>query len=131
MTNRTNGHILLVVDDEEGMRDTLSDILEELDFGVDVACDGHEAVAKVKTQDYSLVLMDIRMPVMSGVAALKQIKACRPALPVIMMTAYADSVAVEEANREGAEVILYKPLDIAQALGLIKDLLTLNGRECA
>ena len=111
------------------MRDTLTDILEEFDFGVHVACDGQEAVEKVKTQDYSLVLMDIRMPVMSGVVALKQIKACRPTLPVVIMTAYADSVAVEEASREGAETILYKPLDIAQVLCLIRDLLSLNGEE--
>ena len=129
MANRTNGHVLLVADDEEGMRDTLSDILEEADFGVHVACNGREAVERVKTQDYSLVLMDIRMPVMSGVAALKQIKACRPTLPVVIMTAYADAMAVAEASREGAETILYKPLDVAQVLCLIADLLSLHSEE--
>ena len=111
---------LLLVDDEQGMRDTLVDILEELGFWIDQAADGQEAVDRVKMGDYGLVLMDIRMPVMNGVEALRQIKALRSGLPVIMMTAYTAAAEVEEARRQGAEAILYKPLDIPELLGLIQ-----------
>lgn len=108
--------LLLVVDDEEGMRDTLCDILEDMDFRVDLACNGREAVAKALAQGYGLVLMDIKMPEMDGVAALKAIKAELPHLPVMMMTAYANTEAITEARRLGAEAIFTKPLNLVQVL---------------
>jgi len=112
--------LLLVVDDEQGMRDTLADILEESGFLIDQAANGLEAVEKVKTQEYGLVLMDIRMPVMDGVSALGQMKQLRPELPVIMMTAYTQAAEVAEARRQGAETVVYKPLDIPGLLDLIR-----------
>ncbi|TEU11320.1 MAG: response regulator [Anaerolineales bacterium] len=110
---------LLLVDDEQGMRDTLADILEEFGLRTDQAANGLEAVEKVKTQEYGLVLMDIRMPVMDGVEALRQIKELCSELPVIMMTAYTQAAEVAEAHRQGAETVVYKPLDIPGLLGLI------------
>ena len=112
--------LLLVVDDEQGMRDTLADILEEFGFLIDQAANGLEAVEKVKAQEYGLVLMDIRMPLMDGVSALGQMKQLRPELPVIMMTAYTQAAEVEKARRQGAETVVYKPLDIPGLLGLIR-----------
>jgi len=114
--------VLLVVDDEEGMRETLTDVLEEFDFEVDSASDGREAVEKVNARDYALVLMDVRMPVMDGVEALRRIRVSRPRIPVIMMTAYADSAAVEDARDQGVEAILGKPLNIGELLPLIREI---------
>jgi CheY-like chemotaxis protein len=111
---------LLVVDDEEGMRDTLRDILEEFGYCVEEAANGEEAVKMVCAGEYDLLLMDIRMPIMDGVSALGEIKQIRPGVPVIMMTAYAQSDAVEQARRCGATDILYKPLDIGKVLPLIE-----------
>jgi len=117
---QTESHRLLLVDDEQGMRDTLADILEETGLQIDQAADGLEAVDKVSTRSYGLVLMDIRMPVMNGVEALRRIKVLRPGLPVVMMTAYTAAAEVEEARRQGAEAVLYKPLDIPQLLNLLR-----------
>ena len=114
------GTCLLVVDDESGMRDTLMDIMEAFDFDADEASNGQEAVMKVQAGRYDLVLMDIKMPVMDGVQALTEIKRLCPNLPVIMMTAYAHSDAVAEAERQGAEAILPKPLNIAEVMPLIQ-----------
>ena len=111
---------LLLVDDEQGMRDTLVDILEELDLRVDQAANGQEAVDKIKAHEYGLVLMDIRMPLLDGVGALRQIKELCPGLPVIMMTAYTEAAEVEEALRQGARAVMYKPLDIPSLLDLIE-----------
>ena len=119
---------LLIVDDERGMRDTLVDILEELGFRIDQAANGQEAVDKVEAHDYGLVLMDIRMPVMNGVEALRRVKELCSELPVIMMTAYTDAVAVEEARCQGAEEVMYKPLDIPELLRLIQLALVPAGR---
>jgi len=123
MTIVDKPQVLLVVDDEEGMRITLADILEDLDVTVDVACNGKQAVDKVAAHDYALALMDIRMPVMNGVVALKEIKRLRPSLPVIMMTAYADQEALMESQRAGAEAILGKPLDLARVIRLVSGML--------
>ena len=117
---QTEPQRLLLVDDEQGMRDTLADILEEIGLQIDQAADGLEAVGKVSTRSYDLVLMDIRMPVMNGVEALRRIKMLRPGLPVVMMTAYTAAAEVEEARRQGAEAVLYKPLDIPQLLNLLR-----------
>ena len=112
--------LLLVVDDEEGMRETLADILEEYDLVVDVACNGREAVVKVETRDYLLVIMDIRMPVMTGTEALALIAATCPDLPVIMMTAFADSAALAEVKKHGARALLRKPLDLPELIQLVQ-----------
>ena len=116
----TSPRRVLLVDDEQGMRDTLGDILEEIDLQVHQAANGQEAMDKIKAHEYGLVLMDIRMPVVDGVEALTQIKRLRPGLPVIMMTAYTDAAEVEEAFRQGAEAVMYKPLDIPRLLDLIQ-----------
>jgi two-component system response regulator HydG len=114
--------ILLVVDDEEGMRETLTDILEEFGFDVDSARDGREAVDRVGERDYDLLLMDIKMPEMDGVEALMEIKSSKPEIPVVMMTAYADSSAVEEARAQGAQAVVYKPLDLGSLLPMVQKL---------
>ena len=122
MTTHRDGStsLLLVVDDEEGMRETLRDILEECDYAADTASDGREAVDKVKTVDYDLVLMDVRMPVMGGIEALRNMRRLRPGLPIIMMTAYSSTAAETEACREGAQMMLYKPVDLDELLGSIR-----------
>jgi two-component system response regulator (stage 0 sporulation protein F) len=121
--------VLLVVDDEEGMRVTLADILQDLDLAVEVACDGREAVDMVRAGDYALALMDIRMPVMNGVLALKEIKRLRPDMPVIMMTAFADQESLTESKRVGAEAILGKPLDLGCLIRLVNG--ALARQRCA
>jgi len=113
------GVSILIVDDEEGMRETLVDILEDL-YQVEEASNGQEALCKVGERCYTLVLMDIKMPVMDGVEALERIKSSHPELPVIMMTAYADSSAVERARQGGAEAVVFKPLDMPKVLSLIE-----------
>ncbi|MCD6519126.1 MAG: response regulator [Anaerolineae bacterium] len=110
---------ILIVDDEEGMRETLVDILEDL-YQVEEASNGQEALCKVGERCYTLILMDIKMPVMDGVEALERIKSSHPELPVIMMTAYADSSAVEKARQRGAEAVVFKPLDMPKVLSLIE-----------
>jgi len=89
MSEDAKEHLLLVVDDDRGMRDTLLDILEDRGFLVSVAVDGIEALEAIKTERYDLMLMDIVMPRMNGVEVLKQLKEIDSGVIVIMMTAYA------------------------------------------
>ncbi len=102
---------ILIVDDDESHRQMLKAVLSEEGCRINEACDGKEAVALVEENDFDLILMDIRMAEMSGIEALKIIKAKRPELPILLMTAYATVKSAVEAVKLGAVDYLTKPLD--------------------
>ncbi len=112
---------LLVVDDDEGMVATLKDILGVAGYQVDVAYSGHDAIDHVRRQEPDCILMDIRMPGLSGVETFREIKRLAPESFVIFMTAYAASSLVDDARREGAVEVVPKPLDLEQVLSLIEE----------
>jgi len=110
---------ILIVDDDDAICETLSDVLEALGYRTVIASDGVEAVACIQKEDFALVLMDLRMPRMGGVQAYREILKWRPAVKAIMMTAYATSDLVQEALRAGAREVLSKPLAMDRLLNLI------------
>ena len=87
-------HTVLVVDDDPGHRGMLEALLSRWGLAVTSAPDGKEAVERVCERPFDMVLMDIRMPDMDGITALKEIRKYNPAVPVVLMTAYS---AVESA----------------------------------
>ena len=114
---------ILIVDDNLGIAETLSFILEIKGYGTSMAKDGNEAVEKVKNKFFDIIFMDIKMPLMKGVEAYKEIKKINPISIVFMMTAYGVEELIQESLDEGAHDILYKPLDIERALTLIEEVL--------
>jgi two-component system response regulator HydG len=102
---------ILIVDDDSAHRATLRTILGSLNYLVDEADNGRNAVAKVREGPSDLILMDVRMTVMNGIEALKQIKQYNPAIPVLIMTAYSSVESAVEALKSGAYDYLTKPLD--------------------
>ena len=114
---------ILVVDDEASHRMMLGAHLKEEGFEIVEASDGQGAVDLVSRHFYDLILMDIRMPVMDGVEALKQIKKISPAIPIIMMTAYGSIDSAVDALKSGADDYLTKPLDMEELLLKVKKVL--------
>ena len=112
---------ILVVDDDVGMVATLSDILGVAGYRVDIAHTGREAIDRVRRHAPDCVLMDVRMPGLTGVDAFREIKRLAPESSVIFMTAYAASSLVAEARREGAVEVLTKPLDLERVLNLLEE----------
>ena len=102
---------ILIVDDDTGHLVSLKTIVRSWGYTVETANDGAVAVASVKSGPMDLILMDVRMATMSGIEALKQIKAYNPAIPVIIMTAYSSIDTAVEALKSGAYDYLIKPLD--------------------
>ncbi len=102
---------VLIVDDEKVHRYMLSSMLKEWGWRCVEADDGTTAVAAVEKHNYDAVLMDIRMVKMDGNEAFQKIHAIRPALPVILMTAYSSVDDAVTMIREGAHDYLTKPLD--------------------
>jgi CheY-like chemotaxis protein len=108
---------VLVVDDEAGMRETLTDILEADGYDVTLAVDGDAALAAVQATDVDVVLMDIQMPKRDGVSVLREM---RPPPPrVIMMTAYALEERLHVAIDANAFAILHKPFPVRRLLSLV------------
>jgi diguanylate cyclase (GGDEF)-like protein/PAS domain S-box-containing protein len=117
---------LLIVDDEESNRDMLSRRLERHGFEVLVAEDGPQALETIRKSTPDLVLLDIRMPGMSGMQVLQAIRAQHPPsrLPVIMVTAEGHSASIVEALQAGANDYITKPVDMPVALARIRTLLS-------
>ncbi|MGZ6291422.1 MAG: sigma-54-dependent transcriptional regulator [Syntrophales bacterium] len=102
---------ILVVDDDLAHRTMLRTLLGGWGYDVAEADDGGKAVEAVSRKPFDLILMDIRMLKVSGLEALAEIKRFNPAIPVIIMTAYASVETAVKALKEGAYDYLTKPLD--------------------
>ncbi|MGE0614328.1 MAG: sigma-54-dependent transcriptional regulator [Bacteriovoracia bacterium] len=101
---------VLVVDDDADLRLSVSSALSENHFHVDQAKDGEEAVNRVRAGKYNLVLLDVNMPRLTGLQALKEIKAHDPSIIAIMLTAFSNVRDAVEATKEGAYNYLEKPI---------------------
>jgi len=112
--------IILIAEDDWISFQYLRTILEKSDITVIHAENGEEAVELVKnTADIDLILMDIKMPVMDGIEATKQIKQLRPDLPIIAQTAYVFSEEKSMISSIGCDQYLAKPLDYAKLKELL------------
>lgn len=110
---------ILVVDDDRRMVRTICDILRLKGYEVLPAYSGDEAVQVVQGGKFDCVLMDVKMPGIDGVTALKMIKRVAPDTPVVLMSAYATDEQAEEAKLQGAATILTKPIDFQQILSFL------------
>ena len=123
-TATTNGWRILVVDDEPDMLENVVRILRRTPHRCITAETGAVALLLVDTEQPDLVLTDLRLPGMDGLALLGAIKRLSPPTPVVIFTAYASESVEKEAVRAGAAGFLVKPFTaagllqvIAQALG--------------
>ncbi|MGL5385927.1 MAG: sigma 54-interacting transcriptional regulator [Enterobacterales bacterium] len=105
-----NAHILLVEDDLSHCT-ILQALISGWDYRVSVAHNGLQALEQVRAQPFDLILSDVRMAEMDGIAALKAIKSYNPAIPILIMTAYSNVESAVEAIKAGAYDYLTKPLD--------------------
>jgi two-component system chemotaxis response regulator CheY len=113
---------ILVVDDAAFMRMRMSKILSEAGYDVIQAENGLDAVQKYKGNRPDAVLMDITMPEMDGLAALKEIKAHDPDARVAMVTALGQQQIVLEAVKSGAKDFLVKPCEGDRVLAAVSKL---------
>lgn len=111
----------LVVDDDELMARTLSDVLRYKGWNVTTAGSGGAAVNEVVRGDFDVVLMDYKMPGMDGVTAVKAMKQVRPRLSVVLMSGFLAPEVVDEAVRNGVRHVLAKPVNVGALLMLLAD----------
>lgn len=107
---------VLIVDDERSIRHTLRDILEFEKYEVDEACDGMEALVKIKQSPYDVIILDIKMPKMDGMDALDRIQEIARETPVVMISGHASIDTAVEAVKKGAFDFISKPPDLNRLL---------------
>jgi len=121
---------ILVVDDDPEVVKLLQAILSRARYRTESALDGVEAVLKVVRGSFDAVLMDVKMPRLDGIDALKIIRAVNPALPVIMFTGGPTQTEIEESERLGASSFLVKPVSSGELVESLRvALLNLAGLD--
>jgi DNA-binding response OmpR family regulator len=103
------GRSVLIVDDEKNIRLMLAQALEVLEVETDTATNGQEALAKLKEKEFDLILLDLKMPGISGMEVLRQVREIRPDIRIIMITAHGTVESAVEATKLGASDFIQKP----------------------
>jgi DNA-binding NtrC family response regulator len=111
---------ILVIDDNESLRYTLENVLEEAGFKTTSVEDGYQAIAEIRKRDYDLVICDMRLPKMDGMQILNEIKSIDPSIPFLFLTAFGDIKNAVDAMKKGATDYLTKPFDNDSMIHIIR-----------
>ena len=114
---------ILVIDDEQSIRNSLKEVLEYEKYEVDLATEGREALEMFEKNQYDVVLCDIKMPKMDGVEVLEEIYRQTTDIPIIMISGHGNIDTAVESIKKGAYDFIEKPLDLNRLLITIKNAL--------
>lgn len=120
---------ILVVDDEKNIRLTLARALDSPKLSVLTAGDGEEALQRLTETDFSLVLLDLKLPGIDGLEVLHRIRTRSPELPVIMITAHGSIESAVAAMKAGAVDFLRKPFSLDEVRSLVDQVLARRDLE--
>lgn len=107
---------ILVVDDEQAVRDLLAKTLTMADYDVDSAPDGASAIDRLRAVEYDLLITDLKMPGMDGLSVIREARRSAPDLPVIIITGYSTEASAIEAINLGVAGYLTKPFRLPRIL---------------
>ncbi len=130
VTKDKEGALILVVDDNEGICNTLRIILTKKGYQVDTASTGEEAIAMDKELKHNLLFIDMKLPTINGLETYLTIKEDNPEVVAIMMTGYRFDMTelVQQALDNSAYMCLYKPLDMDEVLRLLDEICKRRGK---
>jgi len=117
---------ILVIDDDIGIRESLSLVLGDAGYQVDTVESGEQGIQKVKNNKYDLIFLDIKMAGMDGIETLQEIRKMGKKIPVYIITAFQREYfrQLEDAKQDGMDFeVIEKPFDRKRLLSLVKDIL--------
>jgi DNA-binding NtrC family response regulator len=126
MENSGNGACILVVDDDEGVRENLAELFEHVGYAVVTAGSAPDAIEKLSASNVDLLLTDYRMPGPNGVELIESARRVKPRLKAILMTSFGDSYTEIESVRRGAVGYVNKPFEADEITGLVSRILALR-----
>lgn len=103
---------LLIVDDEAGIVEEVKGFFEEEGHEVDTADSGEDGIALIRKMKPDLVLIDMKLPDMSGLQVLAEVKKTSPRTKTIVVTGYVDQSLMDEAEKAGRDLFLHKPFNL-------------------
>ena len=119
---------ILVIDDEEAVRDILSQMLNTKGHKVVLAANGEEGIERFKNEEFDIVFTDLGMPKISGWEVSKTIKGINPKVPIAMITGWGMEVNREKMSESGIDLIVSKPFDFDQVIKLVSEAMELKER---
>jgi DNA-binding NtrC family response regulator len=120
---------ILIVDDDDALRESMVSILESEGYILDVAKSGQEAETKIKNTVYNLILLDIRLPDISGIELLANINKYSPKVKKIMLTGFPDTETAIKSVNEKADAYIVKPFDPEKLIEIISENLAQQKEE--
>ena len=120
---------ILIVEDDENIRKTMKNILQQKGYETDTAKTGQEAEQKAEAKFYNLALLDIKLPDMEGTQLLAKLHEDTPQMVKIMVTGYPSLENAMEALNQGADAYVTKPVKPAKLLALIKEKLEKQNQD--
>jgi DNA-binding NtrC family response regulator len=117
---------LLIVDDDEGMRENLAELFESLGYEVRTAANTPDALQVLDEIDMDLLLTDYKMPGPTGVELIEAARRRQPGLRAVLMTAFGDSFTEIESVRRGAVGYLNKPFEADEVVAFVEKILSLR-----
>ena len=119
---------ILIIDDETMITKSLQKLLKKQGYEPTIVSNGIEAIEKIKTEDFDLLVLDIRMPQMDGIETIRNARQIRlqlgkPQIPEVVITGYADEDKYKAAVELKVSAYLYKPFDTQEFLDIIKNTL--------
>jgi DNA-binding response OmpR family regulator len=122
---------ILIIEDEAKVIDFLNKGLQQSGYETDMAVDGQEGYDKIRSNDYDLILLDLMLPKISGFDLIPKIRSCKPAVPIIAVTAKASVEDRVQGLERGCDDYLVKPFSFAELLARIKAQIRRGGSTAA
>ena len=122
---------ILVIDDEQAIRDLISEVLNIAGYEVSIATDGLDGLNKIRKQKYDLIILDVNLPKLDGFAILEKVRESAPTQPIIMISARTDKDDVTHGLRLGADDYVRKPFSVEELVLRIENRLKRNVKSQA
>lgn len=120
---------ILFVDDEKDIREVFACFLNERGFVVETATNGEEAIDKIKSIDFNILITDLMMPLMDGAVLIKKVRSFKPNIGIIVLTGYGDIESYIELTNMGAFEYLNKPINLEDLCLAIENLVAEIGQK--
>ena len=111
---------ILVVDDQPGIRLLLTDVLTSEGYNITTAATGKEALDRLEEKQYSLIILDYKLPLVDGIEVLKRIEKWNIKTPAIVMSGLAENIENEMQHYPAVKKLLAKPFNVQELPGLVK-----------